>query len=210
MLLYDYREEKSGIPALLTFANIPIESKRLPVGDYLISDKMIIERKTAADLVNSIKDRRLFDQGERMIESFPLAVLIVEHDALIKFPEKSWKGALVSLIRKGITVIETDSAQATSEYLTLIYNQENKSQQRPKSSGKQKKITSDNQAIQYALSVIPGISLNLAETLLQHFGSLPNLCDASLQDLQQIERIGKKRSETIYRILHHQWNSTPY
>jgi ERCC4-type nuclease len=145
-----------------------------------------------------------------MSETFALVLLVVEGDQKIKFPEKSWKGALASLIRKGVTIIRTDSPQETSEWLTLIYNQENKSQITIKPSGLRKKITSDNQALQQALSSIPGISLSLAETILYHFGSLPDLCSASAEQLQEIEGIGKKRSETIHRILHHKWNSTPY
>ena len=40
--------------------------KDLDVADYVASERVAVERKTVIDLVNSIKDGRLFDQVKRL------------------------------------------------------------------------------------------------------------------------------------------------
>jgi ERCC4-type nuclease len=39
---------------------------QLPIGDYRIDDKIIIERKTIADFLSSVKNGRIFQQAYRM------------------------------------------------------------------------------------------------------------------------------------------------
>jgi ERCC4-type nuclease len=57
----------SNIPV---FKNIKIKSETLPIGDIIINDdnedKIIIERKSIADLLSSIKDGRYEEQSYRL------------------------------------------------------------------------------------------------------------------------------------------------
>ncbi len=59
--------QTSTIPV---FKNIKIKSETLPIGDIIISDdtedKLIIERKSIADLLSSIKDGRYEEQSYRL------------------------------------------------------------------------------------------------------------------------------------------------
>lgn len=48
------------------------------MADYVIGDSAAVERKTAAGFVVSLIDRGLFDQVERMVESFVHPILMVE------------------------------------------------------------------------------------------------------------------------------------
>src|SRR3712207_8568162 len=57
-------------------------AEQLPVGDYVLSDRVVVERKTGADLAASIKDRRLFEQIERLGEAYPAVVLVVEGEPM--------------------------------------------------------------------------------------------------------------------------------
>src|SRR5262245_2056249 len=75
----DSRERQSPIPALLAgFPDVAVSFAALPSADYLLSDTVAVERKTASDFVASILDRRLFGQTTRMNVLFPRAILIVE------------------------------------------------------------------------------------------------------------------------------------
>lgn len=58
-IIVDVRE-KNMAKLLHNYANI--ELKTLEVGDYVLSDRVVVERKTAEDFVNSIIDKRLFSQ----------------------------------------------------------------------------------------------------------------------------------------------------
>jgi DNA excision repair protein ERCC-4 len=51
---------------------------RLPIGDYQIDDKIIIERKTIADFLSSIKNARIFQQAYRMANLPCSSILILE------------------------------------------------------------------------------------------------------------------------------------
>ena len=53
------------------------------------------------------------------------------------------------------------------------------------------------------LSMIPGLSQSLAEALLEHFGSVGAIANASVRSIQQVEGIGEKRALAIQRILNH-------
>lgn len=81
-ITYDHREERSGIPGLLLMEDLELEAAQLPVGDYLVSERLLIERKSIADLYASLKDGRLFDQMGRMREVYSRPVLLVEGERL--------------------------------------------------------------------------------------------------------------------------------
>lgn len=46
------------------------EAEQLPVGDILVDDQVVFERKRPKDFVDSIRDRRLDDQISRMYDEF--------------------------------------------------------------------------------------------------------------------------------------------
>jgi ERCC4-type nuclease len=81
LIRVDSRERSSPVPALLaTFPDVTLSFAALPSADYLLSDDVAVERKTASDFVASILDRRLFGQTTRMKVLFPRAMLIIEGD----------------------------------------------------------------------------------------------------------------------------------
>jgi ERCC4-type nuclease len=48
----DVREERSNIPRLLEEEGILVVRKRLDVGDYLVSEDSVVERKSVNDLAS--------------------------------------------------------------------------------------------------------------------------------------------------------------
>jgi DNA excision repair protein ERCC-4 len=89
-IVVDERERKSGIPDLLRQAGAIIDFAQLKVGDYVVSPKTAIERKTIQDLLNSIYDGRLFVQCSQLNEHYAKPVLIVEGNIvdLMDIPEE--------------------------------------------------------------------------------------------------------------------------
>ena len=55
---------------------------------------------------------------------------------------------------------------------------------------------------QYILSSLPSIGNRLAENLLTHFGTISGVACASVEDLQKVPKIGKKKAEVIYKMFH--------
>jgi len=54
----------------------------------------------------------------------------------------------------------------------------------------------------YVLDSIPLIGESQARILLNHFKNIENVAKASMDELQQVEKIGKKKAQLIYNIFH--------
>ena len=77
-ILIDDREHQSKVGHYLKELGAEIELKRLDVGDYVISDRCVIERKRGDDFASSLFDKRLFDQIVRMKDVYDIVVLCIE------------------------------------------------------------------------------------------------------------------------------------
>jgi DNA excision repair protein ERCC-4 len=84
LLKIDFREQRSGIiEEIQKFTGqISFEISALPTGDYWIGDRIIIERKTISNFLNSIKTGRIFQQAYRMAQTGKNGLIILEGDQL--------------------------------------------------------------------------------------------------------------------------------
>ena len=62
---------------------VSLELKQLPVADYILSERVGIERKSAQDFNDSIKDGRLFNELIELKNNFVRPVLLLEGDPFI-------------------------------------------------------------------------------------------------------------------------------
>jgi ERCC4-type nuclease len=193
-IIYDHREESSGIPALLLLEGIEVRSESLVVADYLLTEEICVERKSAADFVASLKDGRLFRQAENMKENYKSPILLVEGKP--SFASLSVSGAIASLVRRGITFLSLESEKETVEVLSRIAVQEEKKKSLRKPNIKRKSRDA-NEVAEDVLAALPGISIGKAQNILNHFKSLQNVSQATGKELQQIEGIGKKTADSI-------------
>jgi len=121
----DMRERQSPVPGLLAaFPDVTLSFGALPSADYVLSEEVAVERKTASDFVASILDRRLFGQVTRMKILFPRALLIIEGN-LTQVPHsidmEAIRGALAFLVvREGITVLQVGDAVESAAMLHIM------------------------------------------------------------------------------------------
>jgi DNA excision repair protein ERCC-4 len=189
-VLYDHREELSGVPAVLADHGIGVEPRQLPVGDYVLSDRLVVERKTGQDLAASIKDRRLFEQVERMAEAYPAVVLVVEGDP-VHISEASWMGGVARLLVSGVAVIRTLDAFETATWLLRMYRIEGKGPSEARGLPKRRRPTEDLERVaEDVLTCLPGISTQRARLLLEEFGSLAAVFAADERALRTVRGIG--------------------
>jgi len=135
-LIIDNREHALYEKCELIITNNPgyttVESAVLPIGDILVKtdegkDVMIVERKTLADLLASIKDGRYEEQSHRLkyASGFPAhnVVYIIEGmlSTLRTFMEKKLVISAIASLNyfKGFSVFRTSGVQETAD--TLIY-----------------------------------------------------------------------------------------
>ncbi|MBU0586581.1 RNA helicase, partial [Candidatus Micrarchaeota archaeon] len=75
-VIIDKRERL--FPSLFLELGAEVEEKMLELGDFLCSEKTVIERKTRMDFESSVLDQRLFNQLQNLKENFENIILIVE------------------------------------------------------------------------------------------------------------------------------------
>ena len=88
-IIVDHREP-SNIKKRLIKLGMKVEEQQLDVADYVISENVACERKTGKDLISSLVDNRLFEQIDRMIETYEQPILLIE-DLPSAFERIEWK-----------------------------------------------------------------------------------------------------------------------
>ena len=129
-LKIDYREQRSGIVSEIKKISkqFNYEIMQLPIGDYLIGDKIIIERKTIVDFLASVKNGRIFQQAYKMSNSPYSSIIILEGE---KPPPESTKmkraaiqGVLLHLaVILNIPVIRSRDIKETAWLINQIAGQ---------------------------------------------------------------------------------------
>jgi len=212
-LKIDFREQRSGVVEEIgkRADNISFELVTLPVGDYLIEDKIIIERKTLSDFLISIKNGRIFQQAYRIAQSGKNGLIILEGDKSMvnssSMSRKAVQGALIHLeVFVGIPVMRSLNVQETLALMVDILHQ-CQHQQLPRL----KHIILGNPGIRinkkqrqklFLIQNLPGIGTKKGLALLKSFSTIENIMNTSQLDLTKVKGIGKKLSERIYAILH--------
>ena len=212
-LKIDFREQRSGVVEEIEkhADKISYELVTLPVGDYLLEDKIIIERKTLSDFLVSIKNGRIFQQAYRIAQSGKNGLIILEGNKSMvdssSMSRKAVQGALIHLeLFIGIPVIRSLNIQETLVLMVDILHQ-CQQQQLPRI----KRIISGNPGIRinkkqrqklFLIQNLPGIGTKKGLALLKSFSTIENIMTSSQEDLTKVKGIGKKLAERIYAILH--------
>lgn len=202
-IIMDSRERNGSLINVLESKGMCIEIKSVHVGDYIVSDRVCIERKTIADFESSIINGRLFDQVRRLKDNYEFPILILEGEAeYFRLKNNAINGAIASLyIDYGIEVLCTSNARNTAEIISRIAEHEQILHEREPSAKGGARAYTQNQFQQHIIANIPGIGSKLARALLRHFGSIKSIAGAAPEDLIKVEKIGKKKAELIYRTL---------
>src|SRR3954462_9019565 len=200
MLLFDHGERRSGVPAELARLSVAVQAARLPAGDYVLSDRLVVERKGPTDLAASIKERRLFEQLGRLADAYASVVLIVEGDP-VHMQQAAWEGALGRALTLGASVLRTTDARDSAEWIARLYRLEGKPASRPRGVPRVRRPTDDDlQTAEDVLRCLPGISTVGAGRLLAHFGSLERVFAARHHELLAVRGIGPVRARKLDRL----------
>ena len=131
-VLMDHRERNSELAAALEANGVDIKWETLPVGDYIISDRICIERKTVYDFESSMMSGRLFDQIDRLSDSYEVPMLLLEGDRdTFRLKSKVINGAMASLyVDYGVIIISSRSATESGEIIAGIARHEQNDEKR--------------------------------------------------------------------------------
>lgn len=187
------------------YPNIEPEIKRLTVGDIQFADRLIFERKTLNDFALSIIDGRLFSQCLRLCSQEIQPVIILEGTSkdlhTINIKREAMQGALITIsltyripVLRAINLKETCSLVITGvkQHLNRATGTIQRHGYHPKGKKRQQLLL---------LQGLPGIGKERAKLLLEKFGTIENVINASAADLKSLDGIGSKTAENIRYIL---------
>ena len=206
-IIVDTREIYSGIPDLLAM-KADVEIKQLPVGDYILSEHIAVERKRAEDFLDSLIRKRFFEQINRLKEAYDKPILIIEDEGLFSrnVSERAVYGAIACILTDyEIPVIRTRDAEETALLLYAIAVREQFRKKKEISLRGKKPMMSLRERQQFIIEGLPNVSATLAKRLLDYFGSVKNIMNASLAELKRVEGIGEKKAKAIKEVIEAKW-----
>lgn len=180
-MMIDHREP----PAVtrLRIDNVPTTITPLPCGDIWLAAAdgalLIVERKTADDLLASIADGRLFEQAAKMIEMSPWSVIAVEgtltpsadgrtliDGALVGWRWASVQGALQTVQELGIPVVYLSGPEERVPFLIRLAGRD----RGPVRTGAPRKPELLAPGMAFLMS-LPGIGGDRAKLLMEQAGN---------------------------------------
>jgi Fanconi anemia group M protein len=188
-VIIDIHEKNSLVLANLIELGAETEIKSLEIGDYIIGS-VIIERKTMNDFISSMLSKRLLEQLNNMAQyENKLLILEGKNRNETSINPNAIRGMILSIsLNFKIPVIKTENEKETAEYLFLLAKQQAKPKTElnmhariPKTKQEQKK---------YIIESFQGIGPATAEKLLKKFGTIKNVINSSVEELEK--EIGKK------------------
>ncbi len=202
----DDREKGSGVMRELVDRGVNISLKRLETGDFVLSGRCAAEYKRVPDFVDSIVDGRLLQQVRALKSNYEKPVLIVEGQEDIysqrNVHPNAVRGMLATVaVSYGVPVLQTRDFRETASLLAVIAKREQEETGKGFSVHNEKKHLTLKEQQEYIISSLPGVGSTLARPMLKSMGSVRNVINASPEEMQSVEKIGKKKAEDIHRVL---------
>lgn len=200
----DSREGNSKVIRHLTEMEMDVKVRPMAVGDYQVSDDVAIERKTAKDFVDSIMDKRLFKQATELREEFKNPLIILEGDDFYNgfINPNAVRGSIASIaLDFGISIIPTRNAQDTAAMIKRIAIREQTGEKPHIQTRTNKKPVNMWEQQLFIVESLPNIGPVNAKKLLEHFGTVSKIINASENELMEVEGIGKKTAKNIRKVV---------
>lgn len=212
-VVIDHREPEALKKLLTSHPNIEVTIASLDLGDFIINDTIIIERKDCSkenqstDFEQSIieKDKRLFNQSERLkLQDDYIPIVLLEgscYNNSQRMLVQQIDGAIsfLAVVQK-LSVINSFNQNHTAYIIAKLATHSKNGLGYDLGLRAQKpELLLDKKS--FVLEGIPGISPKIARELLSHFGSVKEIVNATEKELLQVKGLGKKRVKDILSVL---------
>jgi len=202
-IVIDDRETSSKVVEVLSGLGAGIRLERLAFGDYAIGDRILVERKTVRDFVDTLINRDLLGQVKAMADAVIRPVLIIEGGDLYtqrNIHQNAIRGVLAALtVDMGVSVLFTRDEQDTAQMLMVIAKRE-EGERGERKVHPHKTHRSIKEEQEYIVSAFPEIGMKNARLLLAHFGSIQGIVNASLEELVAVKGIGEKTGQRVFEL----------
>lgn len=184
-----------------------------PVDDGLAG----VQRKEVKDLLASVADGRLGKELDQM-QRLAWRVLCVEgvvqwttEGQMVKaygqpWTRGQWAGLMMTVQSRGCWVVESAGVSDTARVVEAVMRWTRKSEHRslttrPKAVASWGSNPDDRDFGVHVLQGFPGIGVELAGRIWDHFGRLPFVMNVSDEELLKVPGMGKKKLTTLRKVL---------
>jgi Fanconi anemia group M protein len=203
----DQRELDSTIARdLSTRDGVETRLETLAVGDYVLSDRVVVERKTVADFLDTLTggDRSLFEQVGDAARHYERPVVVIEGEGLYgerNVHPKAIHGALASLaVDFGASVLRTTGEDETADLLEVVAEREQVESDREVSVHGEKQSRTLAEQQEYVVAAIAEVGPVTARALLEEFGSVEAVMTADEEALREAEGVGEVTAERVREV----------
>lgn len=210
-VVVDEREKRSQLDQL--YEQHPdvgeVETEMLDVGDVIINNEIVFERKGISDFVSSIKDRRLDSQIEKMYRVFEPqnSYVIVEGDmhefeelTHSQFSDKAARGYVGSITARWQCIpIFASSRWNLVDMSTRISRKHFDNSERVVRDPGSSPVKATNDFFSRTVLQLDGVGSSKIEPLREQFGSVYALSRANENLLTSVDGIGSKTAKSIVK-----------
>ncbi|KAM8808011.1 Fanconi anemia group M protein [Eudromia elegans] len=203
-VLVDSREISSGpdvISALKAAHGLRVHVCPLSSSDYVVSNRMAVERKFQSELLNSANRTKVVQRIQRLQSIFERICVIVEKDR-VKAGETSrffqrtqyYDGVLSALVQAGIRILFSSCQEETAALLkdlALLEQRKNAAILVPA------EVEGHRQEMLNFYLSIPNISYLAALNLCHSFDSVKKMANSSPQDVAAAAHVSQQKGEEI-------------
>ncbi|RBI63089.1 Hef nuclease [halophilic archaeon] len=207
-IVADQRELDANVARDLSARDgVDVRLETLAVGDYILSDRVAVERKTVGDFLDSLVggDRSVFEQVGDMTRHYSRPVLVLEGEGLYEqrnVHPNAIRGALSSLaVDFGVSVLQTDGEDDTADLLEVVATREQESADREVSVHGEKQAKTLDEQQEYVVAAIADIGPVTARSLLSTFGSVEAVMTAEKESLLDAEGVGEVTADRIREVV---------
>jgi len=206
-IIIDHREARGSLPRILYDLGLEIDTQTLEVGDFIISEDVVVELKKVSDFVNSLLDGRLFSQAKELKENFMKPIYIIEGDLEKLFEVRNVhpnaiRAAMISLLLDyQIPFLFSHSEVETSNLLCSLVKREQKDGGKSVGLRGSKRVWTLEEKQQFLIEGLPLVGPKLAKNLLKKFNSPMNILSAEETEMLSVDKLGPKKYKLIRDIL---------
>ena len=193
--------------------NVHVSAAQLPGCDYIISNRMAVERKQWSEFSNGANREKLTERIQVLKELYDRPILIVEKDRVKPGEEKHprplhWSKyvdkTVALLLKSSVKVLYTDNQKETATLLSDLCQLEMR-----KGMGISAKVdlNTDKQNKVKFFSSLPKLSYIHALNLAYGFKSVSEFMKSSVQEIQTKGQMSENRAVDVYKFLRRQFDA---
>jgi ERCC4-type nuclease len=189
---------------------VPIEEEESNIDRYIISKRFAIERRTGSSFLQGIVDKTLFTSAIYLSENFSNSILMIEGEVSYEcrgINPQVVRGALGRMtLLYGVTVLSTPNMEETVNLIAMLARQEQTGI--PEMSLVPKRKATDLPDMQRrVVEMLPGCGMVIARDLLQCFGSVRRIANATEEEFRSVPGIGAKKAAEMHKVLNAEYES---